>query len=99
MACGLIAGCQAPENREGALLSVSGPPERLEAFEKAALACGLTEVARGSTDGVGWLSARVPYDGTREYQCAIQWLAEHPETFGVQGAGPVRPTVSTPTER
>jgi len=89
-------GCHAPEARKGPQLSVSGPPERLQAFEQAARACGLTDITRETTNGVATVSARAPASGTAEYQCGIRWLSAHPETFVANPSGPVAPTIATP---
>jgi hypothetical protein len=91
-----LMGCHAPEARKGPQLSVSGPPERLQAFEQAALACGLTDITRETTNGVATVSARAPANGMAEYQCGIRWLSAHPETFAANPSGPVAPIIATP---
>lgn len=88
----IVIGCAAPAE-SGAKLSVSGSTERMEAFERAAQDCGLTNVTRDVANGISTVSALAPANGTREYQCAIGWLSEHPETFLVQPRTPVAPSV------
>ncbi|WP_420479833.1 hypothetical protein [Brevundimonas sp. FT23028] len=91
----MASGCQAPTRLAGPELKVSGTPEGLQAFEKAARACGMTHITRGTTEGSAWLSAKAS-GRDRAYDCSMQWLMSHPETFGATGAGePVRPVITS----